>query len=119
VASFAQHLAEAISRADKVFVVAHHPPFYGLGFPRDGPPSVPDGLLWDAFCGNTAIEQLLTRHAERIAAIFCGHTHRERDSWLSCAPGYNIGGDYHFKRLLLIDWPALTVTPHVFGDPLR
>ena len=31
--------------------------------------------------------------------------------------GYNIGGDYHYKRLLLLDWPAGTVEEHVFGDP--
>jgi 3',5'-cyclic AMP phosphodiesterase CpdA len=119
VATFEEHLAEATKRADKPLIVAHHPPFYGLGFPREGPPSVPDGLLWDAFSGNTAIEQLLRRHAERIGAIFCGHTHRARASAVSCAAGYNVGGDYHFKRLLLVEWPALTVAAHVFGDPVR
>jgi hypothetical protein len=31
--------------------------------------------------------------------------------------GFNIGGDYNFKRLLLLDWPAGRVAAHVFGDP--
>ena len=30
--------------------------------------------------------------------------------------GYNIGGDYKRKRLLLLDWPEMTVTAHEFGD---
>jgi len=47
--------------------------------------------------------------------VFSGHTHRARTSTLGKIRGYNIGGDYHFKRLLLVDWPAGTVTAHVFG----
>ena len=30
--------------------------------------------------------------------------------------GYNVGGDYHFKRLLRLDWPAGTVTAAEFAD---
>ena len=39
---------------------------------------------------------------------------------LSCLRGmrgYNIGGDYHFKRLLMLDWPTGDVEVHVFGSP--
>jgi hypothetical protein len=119
--ALARHMDEALERAAKLVVVAHHPPLYGLGFPREGPPSVPDGLLWDAFCGNRAIEELLARHADRIDAVFCGHTHRARDltppPGMSRVRGHNVGGDYHFKRLLLLTWPGPDGDAHVFGTP--
>src|SRR5262249_57803965 len=108
-------------RAARVLVGAHQPPLYGLGSPREGPPSVPDGLLGDAFCGNRAIEELLARHADRIEAVFCGHTHRARDlpppPGTSRVRGHNVGGDYHFKRLLLLTLPEAICEAHVFGTP--
>ena len=105
------------SATGRVIVVAHHPPYYGLTFPRLMPPVDLDGLLWDAFSGNRAMEELLAEHQERIAFAFCGHTHRTRENNLGASRGYNIGGDYHFKRLLCLDWPAGTVKAHTFGDP--
>lgn len=36
---------------------------------------------------------------------------------LDGVPTFNIGGDYHFKRLLLLDWPGGQVETHTFGDP--
>jgi predicted phosphohydrolase len=98
-----QHLSA--TDAATVFVVAHHPPFRALNFPRPSPPT-PDGLLWDAFSGNQAMEDLLTRHAGRIPFAFCGHTHRARSGTLAGIQGHNIGSDYPFKRLLTLDWPA-------------
>ncbi len=117
VAQLELHLEDAAVANRQVIVVTHHPPFYGLNFPRSGPPSVPDGLLWDALCGNHALEKVLTRHAGRVLFAFCGHTHRERENVLGPIRGYNIGGDYHYKALLLLDWPAGAVTAHVFGEP--
>lgn len=116
VSDFAKHLEQALERADKVLVLTHHPACYGLNFPRetDGPLSL-DALLWDAFSGNQALEDLLSRHADRIAAIFSGHTHRARENRLGAAPAHNVGGDYHFKRLLLFDWPGGAVESHTFG----
>jgi hypothetical protein len=86
---------------------------------RRGMPLSLDDLLWDAFGGNRAMEELLRRYAPRIAFAFCGHTHRERECTWHGIRGYNIGGDYHFKRLLWLDWPAGIVTPHQFGDAVR
>jgi hypothetical protein len=62
------------------------------------------------------MEQLLARHAERIAFAFCGHTHRARQTDWHGIRGYNIGGDYHFKRLLCLDWPSGNMEAHQFGD---
>ena len=96
--------------------MTHHPPFYGVSFPRVGPPVELESFLWDAFCGNRAMEDVLTRRADRIAFAFCGHTHREREGQLGGIRGYNIGGDYHFKRLLWLTWPEGIIDAHVFGE---
>jgi 3',5'-cyclic AMP phosphodiesterase CpdA len=112
-----KQLRETLSQAGKAIVIAHHPPFYGLTSPRLMPPVTVDGLLWDAFSGNRRLELILAENAERIPFVFCGHTHRARENTLNAIRGHNIGGDYHFKRLLMLDWPAGTVTAHVFGDP--
>src|SRR5207249_7314514 len=101
VATFERHLGEAVSAVARVIVVTHHPPCYGLNFPREGSPT-PDGLLWDAFAGNKALEELLARHADRIAFAFCGHTHRARHKTLAGIRGINICSDYPFKRLLFL-----------------
>ena len=116
VARFEQHLLEALRHCPRALVLTHHPAFYGLSFPRSGPPSVPDGLLWDAFSGNSALEAILRRHSERIALVFSGHTHRARANQLAGCHGINIGGDYHFKRLLEFEWPSCAVAEHQFGD---
>jgi len=117
VAALEQHLKEALTQAGNAIVIAHHPPFYGLTFPRIMPPVTVDGLLWDAFSGNRRMEMILAQEADRIPFVFCGHTHRARENSLGKIRGYNIGGDYHFKRLLVLNWPAGEVTAHVFGDP--
>jgi predicted phosphohydrolase len=113
------HLREALAQVERVVVVTHHPPLRALSFPEQPPPLSLDRLLWDAFGGNRAMEEVLARHADRIAFAFCGHTHRERECTWHGIRGYNIGGDYHFKRLLWLDWPAATVTAHQFGDAAR
>ncbi len=110
---FRIHLLEALNQVRRVIVVTHHPTFYGLNYPRTEPVSL-DGLLWDAFSGNRDLEELVREHQERIPLIFCGHTHRARENQLGSIQGYNIGGDYHFKRLLLVHWPAGTVEAHEF-----
>jgi 3',5'-cyclic AMP phosphodiesterase CpdA len=112
--SFAAIAVDALDRQisssqGQVIVVTHHPPFRALTFPRSGPPTA-DGLLWDAFSGNRALEELLARHADRIPFAFCGHTHRARNGTHGHIRGYNVGGDYPFKRLLTLDWPTGLVT---------
>jgi predicted phosphohydrolase len=115
VAVFEGQLQQTFATARQAIVVTHHPPYYGLSFPRQE--VTLDTLLWDAFGGNRALEALLARHAHRIPFAFCGHTHRARENRLEGIHGYNIGGDYHFKRLLVLDWPAGAVEAHQFGDP--
>ena len=117
VGKLANHLDSVFQTVSRSIVVTHHPPLYGLSFPRIAPPVTLDGLLWDAFSGNRAMEDLLTRHQDRIPFVFCGHTHREREATVRSLRGFNIGGDYHFKRLLTLTWPEGVVETLVFGDP--
>jgi predicted phosphohydrolase len=117
VASFAEQLRSALSKVLRAIVVTHHPPFLGLSFPRPESPPGLDGLLWAAFTGNATVEALLLEHHQRIPFALCGHTHRERENALGDIHGYNIGGDYHFKRMVCIDWPSGIVETHVFGGP--
>jgi 3',5'-cyclic AMP phosphodiesterase CpdA len=112
-------LRQAFAAVERAVVVTHHPAFYGLSFPRTHPPAEVDELLWDAFAGNRAMEELLARHHERIPFVFSGHTHRDRENTFHGIRGYNVGGDYHFKRLLRLDWPAGEVVAHQFGDANR
>jgi predicted phosphohydrolase len=103
------HLEEALQQVGRVIVVTHHPAFRGLNFPDPGGPPHVDRMLWRAFSGNVAMEELLTRHADRIALVFSGHTHRVRDGRLGPIAGHNIGGDYDWKRLLRLRWPDTTL----------
>src|SRR5262249_35274218 len=52
VGTLANHLDAAGRVGSRAIVVTHHPPLYGLSFPRLAPPVTLDGLLWDAFSGN-------------------------------------------------------------------
>ena len=60
--------------------------------------------------------ELLAEHGERIPIALCGHTHFAREGRLGPTRGYNIGGDYHFKRLLRFDWPLGEVRATEFGE---
>jgi 3',5'-cyclic AMP phosphodiesterase CpdA len=98
------HLDSALDRVGKAIVVTHHPPLKGLLYPATEPLSL-DALLWRAFSGNTRMESVLTTRARQIPLVFCGHTHAARECAVEGMRGYNVGGDYHFKRLLWLDWP--------------
>ncbi|HEY3788619.1 MAG TPA: hypothetical protein VGL71_07180, partial [Urbifossiella sp.] len=105
VAGLASHLKQALSQLPAAMLVTHHPPFRGLNYPKKEPLEL-DGLLWEAFSGNASLERLIAAHGERIPLAFCGHTHFAREANFGPTRGFNIGGDYHFKRLLRIDWPG-------------
>ncbi len=114
-----RHLEAALAQTAKAIVVTHHPPFRGISFPSTGRTDDVDLLLWAAFGGNSRVEALLARHAERIPFAVCGHTHRDCENTLGSIRGFNIGGDYHYKRLLCLEWPTGTIEAHTFGDPRR
>jgi 3',5'-cyclic AMP phosphodiesterase CpdA len=115
VASLERHIDEGLAAAGSVIVVTHHSPFRALNYP---PPPVRalDDLLWEAFAGNARLEEALRARAQRIPLAFCGHTHFAREGELAGIRGFNVGGDYHFKRLLSLDWPTLEVSAMEFGS---
>jgi len=117
VAKLQQHLDEALARVHQAVVVTHHPPFSAISFPGAGQVDKLDRVLWDAFGGNSRVEELLSRYADRIPFAFCGHTHRERQGQLGGIRGYNIGSDSQVKRLLWLEWPEGVVATYTFGDP--
>jgi predicted phosphohydrolase len=119
VAVFERQLTQALAQVEHAIVMTHHPAFRGIGFPRPAQAQGLDALLWEALSGNLSMEAVLEKHAERVPLIFSGHTHRDAEASLGAARGWNIGGDYHFKRMLLVDWPARTMEAFVFGDPER
>ena len=119
VGKFDAHLKQALDQVEHALVLTHHPAFHGLSFPRATPAQGLDELLWEALSGNHSLELVLEKHAGRIPLIFSGHTHRANDAMLGPSRGYNIGGDYHFKRILVVDWPAGTIEAFEFGDPNR
>jgi predicted phosphohydrolase len=119
VANLKRHLEQAFASVEHALVLTHHPAFRGIAFPRAGPAQGVDELLWEALSGNRSLEVILEKHASRIPLILSGHTHQSAEAKLGPSRGINIGGDYHFKRMLVIDWPAGAVETFVFGDPKR
>lgn len=116
-AALEQHLTQVLRSSERAVVVTHHPCFQGVSFPSVGRAETLTELFWAALGGSVQIEQVLARHADRIAFAFSGHTHRSREGSLGPIRGFNIGGDYRWKRLLRLDWPEGTVTPQEFGTP--
>lgn len=119
VANLEQHLTQSLAQVEQVIVMTHHPAFRGIAFPRAAPAQGLDELLWEALSGNRALEAVLEQHAARIPLVFSGHIHRAAEAQLGPTRGINIGGDYHYKRLLIVDWPAGTIETFTFGDPSR
>jgi 3',5'-cyclic AMP phosphodiesterase CpdA len=118
-AALERHLDASLVEAPRAIVVTHHPPVRELSFPEPyGPPDV-DRLLWASLMGNRTIENLLRQRTGRIPLTFCGHTHRARESEVAGGRGFNVGGDYHFKRLLWFDSPDTHALAHQFGNPVR
>jgi 3',5'-cyclic AMP phosphodiesterase CpdA len=118
-ATLDQHLTAALGRSDRAILVTHHPPVRELSFPEpDGPPGI-DRLLWLALTGNRTVEENVGRHCGRIPLTFCGHTHRARAATVAGGRGFNVGGDYHFKRLLWFDSPDGEAVAREFGNPVK
>lgn len=112
-------LLSSLDQVDRAVVLTHHPAMKALNFPRDQEPTTWDGLLWDALSGNAKLETILHEHAARIPFVFSGHTHRQRDSQVGPIRAINVGGDYHFKRLITLLWPEGTIEEQTFGDPVK
>ena len=114
VAALQRQLDDGPGAGGPVIVVTHPPPFRVLNYPLP-PERGLDELMWEAFSGNTRLEELLQQRAARIPLAFCGHTHYARTGEWAGIRGHNVGGDYHFKRLLWLDWPSGAIRAIEFG----
>lgn len=96
----ATQLRELPESVGDVILVAHHPPLRPLFYPEE--PRGVMGQFWLAYTGNRRMERLVKSDA-RIRFAVCGHVHAASEWRGDRLHGVNIGGDYHFKRLLLLD----------------
>jgi len=100
VARFRTDLRELPATVARVTVLQHHPPLRALFYP--GNPTTVAGRVWLAYTGNRAMEVAVLGD-DRVRTVLCGHTHAHVSVELSGRSCHNLGGDYDFKRLLLLD----------------
>jgi 3',5'-cyclic AMP phosphodiesterase CpdA len=99
-ARFSAHLGSLPETVGNVVALQHHPPIRELFYP--GPPRTRDGRVWLAYTGNRRMQAAVLGDP-RIRTILCGHTHAFVAADVGERKCRNIGGDYDFKRLLLLD----------------
>ncbi|MBV8224965.1 MAG: metallophosphoesterase [Verrucomicrobia bacterium] len=95
----------------RVIVVLHTPPFEALlGVPPidshvlRGPPSV--YAFFRAYLGNRSMGEFLEKEQGKVAAVLCGHTHRQAGPLTLTglrALGINVGSDYGAPRAVLFE----------------
>ena len=96
----AGQLAALPDRISRVILIQHHPPVRELFYPT--PAQTADQRFWYAYTGNRRMDALV-RTDPRVSWVVCGHVHAACSADLGRASGRNVGGDYAWKRLLLLD----------------
>jgi predicted phosphohydrolase len=107
-------IEEMSQQADLLVAAIHHPPFPELFYPLKPHPS-DDELIWLAYTGNRAISKLLLQYP-KLRYVFCGHTHFAREAQIGHIHAFNIGGDYDWKRLAVLELPPGKVEFEEFRD---
>jgi 3',5'-cyclic AMP phosphodiesterase CpdA len=97
---FRQQLAALPPSVEQVVAVQHHPPVRELFYP--GPVTSVEGRFWLAYTGNRRMQEAVLAEP-RIRWVICGHTHAHCAAEVAGKRCLNIGGDYDWKRLLLLD----------------
>jgi 3',5'-cyclic AMP phosphodiesterase CpdA len=100
VSRFTAHLAELPSSVEQVVVIQHHPPVRELFYPT--PLTNTYQRFWLAYTGNRRMQEAVLSEP-RVQTVICGHTHAFCTADVEGKRCINIGGDYDFKRLLLLD----------------
>jgi 3',5'-cyclic AMP phosphodiesterase CpdA len=96
---FRAQLAE-LPATERVITIQHHPPVRELFYPT--PLTTTYQRFWLAYTGNRRMSDAVLSDP-RIEVVICGHTHAACIADVAGKRCLNIGGDYHFKRLLLLD----------------
>jgi 3',5'-cyclic AMP phosphodiesterase CpdA len=97
---FLQDLTGLPTTVEHVVTLQHHPPVRELFYPT--PLVSTYQRFWLAYTGNRRMADAVLSDA-RIRTVICGHTHAACTADVAGKRCVNIGGDYHFKRLLLLD----------------
>ncbi len=90
------------SQVEDIMLITHHPAIPELFYPKA--PQTDEHLIWLAYSGNRALTELITQYP-KIRYVISAHTHASVEVELEQYKAFNIGGDYHWKRLLLLDYP--------------
>ena len=97
---FREQLHGLPASVERVTVIQHHPPVRELFYPT--PLVTVDQRVWLAYTGNRRMQDLVLKEP-RVRHIVCGHTHAACEADILGKRCLNIGGDYNWKRLLLLD----------------
>jgi 3',5'-cyclic AMP phosphodiesterase CpdA len=100
VSRFAAQVAELPATVERVVAIQHHPPVRELFYPT--PLTNTYQRFWLAYSGNRRMQEAVLSEP-RIQTVICGHTHATCAADVRGKRCLNIGGDYDFKRLLLLD----------------
>jgi 3',5'-cyclic AMP phosphodiesterase CpdA len=97
---------------EQLVVGTHHPALRELFWPE--PPATLGQRYWLAYTGNRRMDVLVRGHP-LARWVFSGHTHREVTADVGPTRALNVGGDYDWKRLLLVDTDTGEETAFIFG----
>lgn len=96
----ARQLAWLPATVTSVVVLQHHPPVRELFYPTAL--TTLDQKFWLAYTGNRRMQELVLGDP-RVTTVVCGHTHAACSATVAGKRCLNVGGDYGWKRLLLLD----------------
>ncbi len=99
------------SRVGRRILVTHHPPVRELFYPTEL--VTDDQKFWLAYTGTRAMDAWVRQDA-RFDYVFCGHTHAACEARIGPTTCLNVGGDYHFKRLIRLDLSSDTANQQEF-----
>lgn len=100
VGAFRGQLEALPATVERIIAVQHHPPVRELFYPSAL--TTVDQRFWLAYTGNRTMEAAVLEDA-RVSHVFCGHTHATVDAVVQGKRCRNVGGDYHWKRLVWLD----------------
>lgn len=109
---FSSQLASLPGEVEHVVAVQHHPPVRELFYPSAL--TTTEQKVWLAYTGNRRMQEVVLSDP-RIRTVLCGHTHAACEAEVRGRRCLNIGGDYDFKRLVLIDTDSGTSEAWEFG----
>lgn len=109
---FSEQLRMLPPEVETVLTLQHHPPVRPLFYPT--PLATADQKFWRAYTGNRRMQRVVLDDP-RIGWVVCGHTHAACDALWIGKRCLNVGGDYPWKRLLLIDTDSGVVEAWEFG----